>query len=67
MFRGYVIAQKPNAPLILTFVFYILQQVVIAHFFLFIWAILEIFFGVNLFRRFLGVIVICLMARPSFF
>lgn len=66
-----VIGQKPNLPLIVWFVAFILRRVfpdgalgigiyVIGFLALFIWAWLELFMGVNIFRRILGFVVLVL-------
>lgn len=70
-----VIGQRPNLPLIVWFVAMVLGWVitggVLAKLFsvvgfgsIFTWAYLEIFQGVNYFRRILGVVVMALIVIP---
>ena len=66
-----VIGQKPNLPLVVWFVAVILRRVfpdgafgfgmsIIGFVAIFIWAWLELFMGVNIFRRILGFVVLAL-------
>ena len=66
-----VLGQKPNLPLVVWFVAFILRLVfpdgafglgmyVISFVAIFIWAWLELFMGVNIFRRILGFVVLVL-------
>ncbi len=72
-----VITQTPNVPLVVWLVCLILSKLVdnaqlagslsqVGRGFLFIWAYLEIVYGVNLFRRVLGVIVLGLLIFNTF-
>lgn len=64
-----VVAQTPNLPILMWFVFFCLEKITLSESlknftgfvsfgFLFTWSYLEVFDGANLFRRFLGLIVI---------
>ncbi len=70
-----VIGQKPNLPIIAWFAAYMLQASpflesfdkelsVVATVSLYVWALLELLRGVNLFRRILGGIVIVALTIP---
>lgn len=67
-----IILQKPNFPLIVWFVSYLATKLpvspyalnilsIVSFCALFVWALMEIFSGVNLFRRFLGVVVVVVL------
>ena len=69
---SYIIFQKPNIPLLGWLLFFIAAYIVkqpetkdvlyfTANTFLVVWAILEIFQGVNIFRRLLGSIILVLL------
>ena len=68
----YIFAQKPNLPIIVWFVTFLLLFLPLSRFFegivslisfgaIFTWAWLEIFEGVNLFRKVLGVLVLVII------
>ena len=70
--KKFVIAQKPNLPLIIWFAALMISKLplylplvkifeLISFGAIFTWAWLEIFFGVNYFRRILGVVVMTLI------
>lgn len=70
--KKFVIAQKPNLPLIVWFVTLIISKLplhitlvrifeIISFGAIFTWAWLEIFFGVNYFRRILGGVVMIII------
>ena len=67
-----VIAQRPNIPILIFIVFFVLSKLVSSTYlqdvfsmlgtlFLFAWAWLEVSLGINYFRRSLGVIVIAII------
>lgn len=73
-----VIGQKPNLPLVVWFVAFILRIVlpdgrlgswiyVIGFLALLVWASLELFTGVNIFRRILGFVVLVLSILSAVF
>lgn len=67
----YVIGQKPNFPLIIGVISWVLNKLFsnndttifasISTLAFIIWALLEIIFGVNLFRRIVGIIVLIII------
>ena len=72
-----VLGQKPNAPLLLWLIFIVISWIasgavgsvagILAQISIATWALLELFFGVSMFRRLLGFLVLSMLVLTLIF